>query len=441
MDKRISISVLSVAALSFVLTACGTPTPTITPAPLAAVASPTTATVAEATIAATNTTEASPTAVVIAATNTVAASPTAVATTAPTSTTAASPTAVATAVATTAVPDTAVPSPTVADTVAAAAAATDVATTAAPVATQELLAGTQPATLKVCPTSSLTVGTDATYPPFESINETSGKIEGFDIDLLNAIGAKESITLDYHNALFDTIFTALSYGQYDAVISASTITDERKQTVNFSNPYFIAGQVIVVRAADFGKILTSADLAGKTIGVQSGTTGADAAHAIPNTKAVTEFDTAPKAFQALANGDVDAVVNDNVTSLSIILNNTALNLKIVGAPFTNENYGIALRKDCTDLLAKINDGLAKVISDGTYATIYAKYIGEQPSAAFQQGGAGLSGSASTPAATLPAATAPAATTVAATAAATVAATDTSATAAATVLSATMAATP
>src|SRR5262249_9082139 len=116
-----------------------------------------------------------------------------------------------------------------------ASAAATVSATSAP--SQEGL-GTKPATLPHSSTGgTLTVGSDATYPPFESINETSSKVEGFDIDLLNAIGAKEGFTVDVHNALFDTIFTALSYGQYDMVASASTITAERQQTVNFSNPY------------------------------------------------------------------------------------------------------------------------------------------------------------------------------------------------------------
>ncbi len=267
---------------------------------------------------------------------------------------------------------------------------TEAGTPAATPAAQETAPATKPATLPKCATSGmLKIGTDASYPPFENVNEKTGKIEGFDIDLLDAIGKKVGFTVDAHNALFDTIFTALAYGQYDLVISASTITEERQQTVNFSNPYFVAGQVIVLRKADVGKIKTPADLAGKTIGVQLGTTGAQAAREIPNTKAVKDYPTAPEAFQALANGDVDAVVNDNVTSLSIILNSPQLKLAVVGKPFTEEFYGIAVRKDCKDLLTKINKGLAEVIADGSYAKIYAKYLGEEPSQEFRKGGKGV----------------------------------------------------
>ncbi|MCC7452180.1 MAG: transporter substrate-binding domain-containing protein [Anaerolineae bacterium] len=261
--------------------------------------------------------------------------------------------------------------------------------TATPVA-QETAPATKPATLRECAASGvLRVGSDASYPPFENVNEQTGKVEGFDVDLITAIGQKEGFQVDVRNALFDTIFTALSYGQYDLVLSAATITDERKQTVNFSNPYFVAGQVIVVRKADVDKIKTPADLAGKNVGVQLGTTGAEAAKGIKNVKSVKEYPTAPEAFQALANGDLDAVVNDNVTSLSIILNSPKLNLVVTGTPFTEEYYGIAVRKDCTALLDKVNKGLAEVIADGTYAKIYAQYLGEEPGAEFRKGGKGI----------------------------------------------------
>jgi len=268
--------------------------------------------------------------------------------------------------------------------------ATMMATDSSTPVMQETAAATPPSALPKCATTGvLKVGTDASYAPFESVNSQSGKIEGFDIDLLTAISKKQSFTLDVHNALFDTIFTALSYGQYDLVISASTITDERQKTVSFSNPYFTSGQIIVIRKADIGKISKPEDLAGKVIGVQKGTTGAAAAKSIKNVKEVKEYDTAPDAFQALANKDLDAVVNDLSDSLNNISNNPQLNVVAVGKPFTKEYYGIAVRKDCPALLKKINDGLAQVIADGTYAKIYETYIGEAPSDEFKAGGAGI----------------------------------------------------
>jgi polar amino acid transport system substrate-binding protein len=256
----------------------------------------------------------------------------------------------------------------------------------------------------------LEVGSDAAYPPFESINEKTNKIEGFDVELLEAIGKSAGFTVNFRNALFDTIFTALSYGQYDIVMSASTITEERQKTVSFSNPYFEGGPVIMVRQADASKVKGPDDLAGKTIGVQLGTTGAEAAKKIKDVKTVKEYPTAPEAHQALANGDVDAVVDDRPVALTAVTNRPELKLAVVGDTLTPEYYGIAIRQDCTELLAKVNKALGDVVADGTYAKIYEKYFGEQPPAAMRAGGKGFSPvPVATPAATADTSATPAST--------------------------------
>ncbi|GAB4548437.1 MAG: hypothetical protein OHK0023_11550 [Anaerolineae bacterium] len=244
-------------------------------------------------------------------------------------------------------------------------------------------------TIGACRASGdLVVGTDAAYPPFENVNTETGQIEGFDIDLLNAIGEKAGFNPQYNNVPFDPIFINLAAGQYDIVISASTITEERSKTVAFSNPYFAAGQVIATRKDDASTLNTPAALAGKTVGVQLGTTGAEAAKGI-NGVTVREYQTLPEAMTALSNRDVDAVIGDNVTVLTIILNQPELNLAQAGDPFTVEYYGIAVRQECTELLKAINDGLQAIIEDGTYQTIYEKYLGEAPAAEFRKGAKGI----------------------------------------------------
>jgi polar amino acid transport system substrate-binding protein len=315
----------------------------------------------------------------------------------------------------------------------ATAAPTAAATSAAPA--QETAIATRPATLPQCKTSGqLEVGSDAAYPPFETVNATTGKIEGFDVELLTAITGKVGYTVNFRNALFDTIFTALSYGQYDVVMSATTITEARLQTVNFSNPYFKSGPVIVVREADAATVKGPADLAGKIIGVQAGTTGAEAAKQVPNTQSIREFPTALDAYRALANGDVGAVIDDTAVALTVTATQPELKLAVIGEPLGAEFYGIAVRKDCTELLAKLNQGLGEVIADGTYARIFEKYFGEQPSPEFRAGGRGIvptaaattaATSAAAPATTVPttaATNAPATATTAPTTAPTAAAT-------------------
>jgi polar amino acid transport system substrate-binding protein len=258
--------------------------------------------------------------------------------------------------------------------------------TEAPAATPE---ATAVAAAPACrATGELIVGTDAAYRPFENVNTETGEIEGFDIDLLNAIAAKAGFTPVYQNVPFDTIFTNLAAGQYDIVISATTITEKRKQTVLFSDPYFAAAQVLTVREADKETINSVEALAGKKVGVQKGTTGADFAKSLGGFD-VVEYETTPEAMRALANGDVDAVIADDAPSKAILLNNPELKLAVTVEALTVEYYGISVRLECTDLIAAINKALAEVIKEGTYAEIYRKYFGVDPIKELQEGGEGL----------------------------------------------------
>lgn len=224
------------------------------------------------------------------------------------------------------------------------------------------------------------VGTNAEYPPFESVDD-QGAIIGFDIDLVNAIGREAGFTPEFVNTRWDGIFVALASGEFDAVSSAVTITEERKQTLNFSDPYFNAGQMIAVKEGS--PIAVPADLAGKRVGVQLGTTGdlwiseKSESGEIPAT--VVRYDEVTLAFQALGNGDIDAIVNDAPTSADIIKANPELGVVLVGTPFTDEFYGIAVRKERADVLSAINEGLAKVRASGEYAQIYEKWFGMAPS--------------------------------------------------------------
>jgi polar amino acid transport system substrate-binding protein len=217
------------------------------------------------------------------------------------------------------------------------------------------------------------IGTNAEYPPFESVDD-AGNIIGFDADIMDALAESAGFKYEFVNTRWDGIFVALQSGEFDAVISAATITDERAEIVDFSDPYFNAGQMIAVREADKDKITTVADLDGIKVGVQLGTTGDQ--WASENTKAeMVRYDEITFAFQALANGDVDAVFNDGPTSAEIIQANPELGAVMVGDPITDEFYGIAVNKEKSDLLEMINEGLAEIRSNGTYDEIYQKWFG------------------------------------------------------------------
>jgi polar amino acid transport system substrate-binding protein len=221
---------------------------------------------------------------------------------------------------------------------------------------------------------TVTVGMNAEYPPFEFVNE-EGEITGFDVDLINAIAKEAGFEVELVNTRWDGIFVALASGEFDAVISAATITEERAEMVNFSDPYFNAGQVITVRA-DETEIEGPEDLAGVRVGVQLGTTG-DIWLTEETDAEVVRYDENTLAFQALANGDVDAAVADSPTAAELVRANPEMDLKVLPGVYTDEQYGIAVNKERDDLLEAINEGLAAVKASGKYDEIYDKYLGTE----------------------------------------------------------------
>jgi len=218
------------------------------------------------------------------------------------------------------------------------------------------------------------IGVNAEYPPFESVDE-QGNIAGFDPELMAAIAEEASIDYEFVNTRWDGIFVALASGEFDAVMSAATITEERAKTVDFSDPYFDAGQVIAVRS-DTTDVAGPDDLAGRKVGVQMGTTGD--IWLSESTKAeVVRYDENTLAFQGLANGDLDAAVADGPTAIDLVKANPEMNLKVLEGTYTEEQYGVAVNKGRQDLLEAINEGLAAVKASGKYAEIYDKYFGAE----------------------------------------------------------------
>ena len=225
-----------------------------------------------------------------------------------------------------------------------------------------------------CPKSKVgkvVVGVNAEYPPFEFVDE-SGELAGFDIDMMNAIAEEAGFEIEWVNTKWDGIFVALSSGEFDAVCSAASITEERLETVNFSDPYFDAGQIITVRA-DETEITSADDLAGKKVGVQLGTTG-DIWLTDETEADVVRYEENTLAFQALANGDVDAAVCDNAVAYEIVKANPEMGLKVLPEVYGAEQYGIAVNKDRPEVLEAINKGLAAIKKNGKYDEIFAKYF-------------------------------------------------------------------
>jgi polar amino acid transport system substrate-binding protein len=243
-------------------------------------------------------------------------------------------------------------------------AATTVAPTVAPTDAPE-------PTATVEPKLKIVVATDATWPPFEYIDENTKEIIGFDIDLMKAIAGKENLDVEFVNVAWDALLAGIAQCQYDAAISSVSITEERQANMLFSDPYYTVGQQIVV-AADNTDIQGVEDLQGKRVGAQISTTGAELVGGIEGAELVN-FNTIGLAFQALMNGDVDAVVADNVMALGYV-GKSPDKLKAIGEPLTGESIGIAVCKTKTDLLAKLNSGLAKVMAEGLIDTLNDKWV-------------------------------------------------------------------
>jgi polar amino acid transport system substrate-binding protein len=221
--------------------------------------------------------------------------------------------------------------------------------------------------------SKIVIATDATWPPMEMVNE-SKEIVGFDIDLMNAAAKAGKFTVEFRNTAWDGIFAGLEAGEYDAVMSSVTITDERKQTMDFSVPYINAGQIMVVRKELEG-VDALAQLAGKNVGAQIGTTGA---FEVEKASGVTlkTYDEIGLAFEDLANGRIEAVVCDTPVAAQFALQNENYQgkLKIVGQPFTEEFYGVAVKKGNSKVLETVNKGLEKVLNTDTYKQIETKWL-------------------------------------------------------------------
>jgi polar amino acid transport system substrate-binding protein len=218
----------------------------------------------------------------------------------------------------------------------------------------------------------ITVATDATWPPMEMVNQDK-VIVGFDIDFLNAVAKEAGFKVKYQNTAWDGIFAGIAAGKYDAIISSVTITEERKKTMDFSIPYINAGQILIVPNSSTAVVL--ADLKGKKVGAQIGTTGAFAVKKVEGVTLRT-YDEIGLAFEDMAAGRIVGVVCDTPVAADYALQRDEYKdkFKIVGEPFTDEYYGIAVKKGDKELLDLINKGISAVQAKGIDKKLEAKWL-------------------------------------------------------------------
>jgi ABC-type amino acid transport substrate-binding protein len=219
---------------------------------------------------------------------------------------------------------------------------------------------------------TLTVGSDIPYPPFEQ--GKPGHYTGFDIELMEAIAEKIGRTAEFQDTSFETIFRDVAQGKFNAVISAATITPEREKAVDFSNPYYLSEQAVLVQEGSSIKGLD--ELEGKPVGVQQGTTGQELAKEKANASEVRPYPEGPDAVNALKAGTVEAVIIDAPVAQNAVEKSGGV--EIAEKVPTEEDYGIAVAQGETELLKEINTGLKEVEEDGTYATIFKKWFHLEP---------------------------------------------------------------
>jgi polar amino acid transport system substrate-binding protein len=223
----------------------------------------------------------------------------------------------------------------------------------------------------------LTVGSDVPYPPFEEFGKTKSEFKGFDIDIVEAIGEKIGRDVEFQDTSFDTIFRDLAQGKFDMVASATTITEEREESVDFTNPYYLpSAQSIVVTKGTTG-FESDKDLTGKVVGVQQGTTGEEYVEEEIETKELRTYPQGPDTFPALRAGTIDAVVIDRPVAEKAVEQDESL--EISGGIETEEQYGFVVQQGDEELLDELNQGLKEVVDDGEYTTIYRKWFNKAPS--------------------------------------------------------------
>jgi ABC-type amino acid transport substrate-binding protein len=218
----------------------------------------------------------------------------------------------------------------------------------------------------------LTVGSDIPYPPFEQ--GKPGNYTGFDIELMEAIGEKIGRKAEFQDTSFETIFRDVAQGKFEAVVSAATITEEREKAVDFSNPYYLSEQAVLVKEGS--DIQSFEDLAGKTVAAQQGTTGLELTKEKADAGEVRPYPEGPDAVNALKAGTVEAVVIDAPVAQNAVEKSGGV--EIAEKVPTEEEYGIAVAQGDEELLEELNKGLEEVMDDGTYKTIYEKWFKLEP---------------------------------------------------------------
>ncbi len=216
----------------------------------------------------------------------------------------------------------------------------------------------------------LIVATSPDFPPFENLED--GEVVGIEVDIMNKVCEKLGVELVLEQMDFDSVLLGIQAGKYDVGMSGITVNADREKNMLFTDPYCLAAQAIVVKADS--AIASKADLAGKSVAVQTGTTAES--FCMDNGYDVKSFAANSDAQSALTTGKVDAWVIDDLTAAAMVAEYNADNadqLVILPEAMTTEPYAFAFSFGSEDLVAEINKILADLIADGTVEQAFTKF--------------------------------------------------------------------
>ncbi|WHY89914.1 ABC transporter substrate-binding protein [Neobacillus cucumis] len=220
----------------------------------------------------------------------------------------------------------------------------------------------------------LKVGFEGTYPPFNFLNDDQ-KYDGFDVDISNEIAKRLGVKTEFVATKWDSLLGGLKSDKFDIIIGQMSVTEERKKSVDFTNPYVVTGSVLVTRK-DTNNITKLEDIKGKNVGVGGGTTFEEVAKSVDGAN-VKLYKSVNDYIADLANKRLDVIINDQLL-MSYNIKEKNLPIKITSGILNKDEIGMAVKKENGDFVEKVNTTLADMKKDGTYNQIYKKWFGTEP---------------------------------------------------------------
>lgn len=234
--------------------------------------------------------------------------------------------------------------------------------------------GTKSVMDRIEKSNTMNVAFEGTYPPFNFLDDKD-EFQGFDVDISNEIASKLGVEAKFIATKWDGLIGGLKADKFDIIIGQMTVTEERKKSVDFTDPYVITGSVLVTREETDG-ITELEDISGKKVGVGGGTTFEEVANSVDGAdvklyKAVSDY------IQDLTNKRLDVIINDQLL-MSYNIKENNLPLKITSGILNKDEIGMAVNKGNEDFISKVNEALSEMKEDGTYNKIYKKWFGTEP---------------------------------------------------------------